>query len=365
MGSGDVDLGRKAQCNDHQDGFGPVRCALMPRLAAGRAVRRCGMISRRPARPALLVVARAQRAAERRSSDRQLRPDPGRGPFEVRVATGGSPRRGVGRSRARSRRSTCGSTATRWSCGDRHRRWGERPRDAARAGRRDAVARRAGQRDRCRRRRGRRSTGMKGRAGRPVGDRRRAAIAATASTPDQLDARSIGTGRMMLAGRAATARLVTNGAGAIDAGALRRGRPDACAATAPATTTAARALHRRRSTNTGLGQRDGRRHRRKCMVRAGAGGPVDVRRARALSWRSDQRQLRQLADQRGRHLAEPARRRRPDRPARRRPPDSASPDARAWAAPATSTSRDRGGSRRARPPPRRSPGSASARPAGA
>ena len=55
-------------------------------------------------------------------------------------------------------------------------------------------------------------------------------------------------------------------------------------------------------------------------------------RARRLST-LDQRQLRQLADQRRRHRGDRRRCRRRDRPARRRLRDSASPDARAWAAP--------------------------------
>lgn len=81
----------------------------------------------------------------------------------------------------------------------------------------------------------------------------------------------IGNGAITLAGRATQARLMTNGAGAIDAGALDAGdllvRLDGPGATS------ARARYTARVTNTGLGQVTIAGNP-KCTVTATAGGPV-------------------------------------------------------------------------------------------
>lgn len=96
-------------------------------------------------------------------------------------------------------------------------------------------------------------------------------LALTAADADQLNATLIGSGAMSIGGRAARARLVTNGPGTIDAVALEAGelfvRLDGLGATR------ARARYTAQVTNTGLGTVviDGNA---RCTVKALAGGPV-------------------------------------------------------------------------------------------
>lgn len=96
-------------------------------------------------------------------------------------------------------------------------------------------------------------------------------IALTAADTDQLNATLIGSGSMSIGGRAARARIVTNGPGTIDAVALEAGdlfvRLDGLGATR------ARARYTAQVTNTGLGTVviDGNA---RCTVKALAAGPV-------------------------------------------------------------------------------------------
>lgn len=96
-------------------------------------------------------------------------------------------------------------------------------------------------------------------------------IALTAANVEQADATVIGNGRIMLAGRAARARLQVSGAGGIDADGLEAGeltvRVDG-----PGETTA-RARYTATVTNTGLG-RVTIAGTPKCVVKSDAGGPV-------------------------------------------------------------------------------------------
>jgi hypothetical protein len=96
-------------------------------------------------------------------------------------------------------------------------------------------------------------------------------LALAAADTDQLNATLIGTGQMTLAGRAARARLVTSGPGAIDASALQVN--DLTVHLDGVGETKAAARYTAQVTNTGLGTvtitGNG-----KCRVDAAAGGPV-------------------------------------------------------------------------------------------
>jgi hypothetical protein len=97
------------------------------------------------------------------------------------------------------------------------------------------------------------------------------AISVAALDADAVNATLIGNGAISIAGRAAQARLMTNGAGTIDAGGLDAGdlvvRLDG-----PGTITA-QARYTARVTNTGIGQ-VAVAGSPKCTVLANAGGPV-------------------------------------------------------------------------------------------
>lgn len=96
-------------------------------------------------------------------------------------------------------------------------------------------------------------------------------IALAAADTDQLNALVIGTGRITLAGRAARARLVTNGTSAIDASGLETG--DLVVRLDGMGEIKAQARYTADVTNTGLGEVT-IAGPAKCIVKAAAGGPV-------------------------------------------------------------------------------------------
>lgn len=97
------------------------------------------------------------------------------------------------------------------------------------------------------------------------------AIAVTQIDADQLNATVIGAGGMTLAGRAARARLLTNGPGSIDAGGLVV--KDLDVRLEGLGETKAQACYTATVTNSGLG-RVTVTGGAKCVVKAAAGGPV-------------------------------------------------------------------------------------------
>lgn len=97
------------------------------------------------------------------------------------------------------------------------------------------------------------------------------AIAAGAVEGDQLNVQLIGEGKVTVAGRVATARLLANGSGAIDAGALDAG--DLTAHLDGLGSIAARARYTAQLSSTGLGTISVA-GRPKCRVTASAGAPV-------------------------------------------------------------------------------------------
>jgi hypothetical protein len=96
-------------------------------------------------------------------------------------------------------------------------------------------------------------------------------LALAAADTDQLNATLIGTGQMTLAGRAARARLITSGPGAIDASALAVN--DLTVHLDGVGETKAAARYTAQVTNTGLGTVTIAGNA-KCRVDAAAGGPV-------------------------------------------------------------------------------------------
>jgi hypothetical protein len=96
-------------------------------------------------------------------------------------------------------------------------------------------------------------------------------LALAAADTDQLNATLIGTGQMSLAGRAARARLVTRGPGAIDASALAVN--DLTVHLDGVGETRAAARYTAQVTNSGLGMVTVTGNA-KCRVNAAAGGPV-------------------------------------------------------------------------------------------
>jgi hypothetical protein len=96
-------------------------------------------------------------------------------------------------------------------------------------------------------------------------------LALAAADTDQLNATLIGTGQMTLAGRAARARLITSGPGAIDASALAVN--DLTVHLDGVGETKAAARYTAQVTNTGLGTVTITGNA-KCRVDAAAGGPV-------------------------------------------------------------------------------------------
>ena len=96
-------------------------------------------------------------------------------------------------------------------------------------------------------------------------------IAVADAVADQVNATVIGTGTVTLAGRAAKARYVMNGAGRIDAGKLDAG--DVSVLLDGPGEIAAAARYDAQVTNTGLGAVS-IAGTPKCLVRARAGGPV-------------------------------------------------------------------------------------------
>jgi hypothetical protein len=96
-------------------------------------------------------------------------------------------------------------------------------------------------------------------------------LALAAADTDQLNATLIGTGQMSLAGRAARARLVTSGPGAIDASALAVN--DLTVHLDGVGETRAAARYTAQVTNSGLGMVTVTGNA-KCRVNAAAGGPV-------------------------------------------------------------------------------------------
>lgn len=98
-----------------------------------------------------------------------------------------------------------------------------------------------------------------------------ASLVLAAAETEQLNATVIGTGRMTLAGRVARARLMMNGAGAIDATALQVN--DLTVHLEGVGEVAAAARYTAQVTNTGLGSVTVAGSA-KCRVEAAAGGPV-------------------------------------------------------------------------------------------
>lgn len=92
-----------------------------------------------------------------------------------------------------------------------------------------------------------------------------------AADADQLNAQLIGTGRLTIGGRAATARLMTNGPGAIDAAALDAG--DLVVRLEGPGETLAKARFSATVTSTGLGSVKVA-GQPKCTVRAPSGAPI-------------------------------------------------------------------------------------------